>query len=285
MPSNSKLLSLLFAVPATAEILFATSYNDHAVTSLNLQGSSLSVVSKNLDCGSEPTFLTLDYAKSILYCLNEGWGGSSSLTSYKTSTSGQLETIKVLPVLKSPVSSTLFGANRTKLAVAHYDTSAFSTFSVADSGTGLAQLSQQAYTLPGPGTVPERQDAPHLHDAVLDPTGKFILVPDLGSDLVRVYQVGANDAVTEAAPIKAVAGSGPRHAAFAKAGKKTFLYTLNELSNTISGYTVAYAKDKAPTFERIFDFSSHGPGGSVPAGTKAAEIRVSVRRHDSLPRY
>jgi len=116
---HKKLLAFLLAAPATAEIIFATSYNDHAVTALNLNGSSLSVVGKKLDCGSEPTWLTLDYASGVLYCLNEGWGGAASITSYKTAATGSLETLDVLPVLKSPVSSSLFGANNTKLAVAY----------------------------------------------------------------------------------------------------------------------------------------------------------------------
>jgi len=111
-------LALSLAAPAAAEVLFATSYNDHAVTALSLKGSTLSVLSKSYDCGSEPTWLTLDYAKSVLYCLNEGWGGSASITSYKTSADGALQKQHILPVLKSPVASTLFGPDNAGLAVA-----------------------------------------------------------------------------------------------------------------------------------------------------------------------
>lgn len=144
----------------------------------------------------------------------------------------------------------------------------------------LAALQLETYTLPAPGPVPDRQDVPHLHDAILDPTKQFLLVPDLGSDLVRVYKIPAGVAsasVKEVTPIKALPGSGPRHGAFAVVGTNTFFYHVNELSNSITGYTVAYKGDAAPEFTRIFDFSTHGPGGSVPKGTKAAEIVVSVR--------
>lgn len=110
--------SLLLAAPAAAEIIYVTSYNDHGLYTLNLNGSSLSVASKSYECGSEPTWLTLDYPKSVLYCLNEGWGGNASITSYKTSANGSLAALDILPVLKSPVASTLFGPNDTKLAVA-----------------------------------------------------------------------------------------------------------------------------------------------------------------------
>lgn len=158
------------------------------------------------------------------------------------------------------------------------DTSSFGTFSVVNA-TDVAAQQLETYTLPAPGPVPDRQDVPRLHEAILDPTRQFLLVPDLGSDLVRVYKIASGAAtasVKEMAPIKAVPGSGPRHGAFAVAGSRTFFYHVNELSNTISGYTVSYAGYGAPKFTRIFDFSTHGPGGSVPTGTKAAELVVSV---------
>src|SRR3569833_978551 len=94
------LLALALAGPAAADILFATSYNDTALTTLELKGSSLSVVSKSMDCGTEPTWLTLDYSKSILYFLNECLGGNASITSYKTNTNDNHTKQKNLPVLK-----------------------------------------------------------------------------------------------------------------------------------------------------------------------------------------
>lgn len=116
----SVLLSLLLAAPATAQIIYASSYNDHSVTTLWLNGSSLTPVGKpSYDCGSEPTWLTLDHAKSVLYCLNEGWGGAASITSYSTAADGTLTKLDFLPVLKSPVASTLFGPSNSELAVAY----------------------------------------------------------------------------------------------------------------------------------------------------------------------
>ena len=122
-----------------------------------------------------------------------------------------------------------------------------------------------------------------MHEAITDPTKKFILVPDLGSDLVRIYAIKAGTtAVTPLTPIPAVKGSGPRHAGFSVQGKNTYFYTVNEISNTITGYTVQYNGDAAPTFTQILHFSTHGPGGSVPAGTKAAELVVSVSSFHGL---
>ena len=115
----SSLAALLLAAPASASILFATSYNDHSLNVLSLEGSSLSVKSKSYDCGSEPTWLTLNYAKKALYCLNEGWGGNASITSYETKADGSLMEYQILPTLKSPVASLLYGPNKEDLAVAY----------------------------------------------------------------------------------------------------------------------------------------------------------------------
>lgn len=157
------------------------------------------------------------------------------------------------------------------------DTSTFSSFDVKDT-SNLALSQNETYTMAKPGPVPARQDAPHLHHTILDPSKKFMVVPDLGADLLRVYVLHRGYiAWSEIDPVQALPGSGPRHGVFATAGPKTFFYVLNELSNTITGYKVTYAPG-ALRMDRLFDVSSHGPGGSVPAGTSAAELKISVSR-------
>lgn len=267
-------LSVLVAARAAAAVtLYASSYNDAAVTSLELKGKSLTVLGKKLDCGSQPTWLTLDKPKNLLYCLSEGWDHPAQIATYKTGKDGKLETLDILPVLKSPVSSTLYGPDKSGLFVAHYDTSSVTSYSLKNP-KDIGLYKNETYTLAAPKVNP-RQEVPHEHDAILDPTGKFILVPDLGADLLRVYKIAAGSIDwTAQTPVKAVEGSGPRHGAFAVLGGNTFFYSYNELSNTVTGYKVKYT-DGGIEFTQLFDVSSHGEGGSVPAGTKAAEIEVS----------
>lgn len=102
-------------------------------------------------------------------------------------------------------------------------------------------------------------------------------MPDLGADLVRIFHVNkATLAWTPVAPLVTAPGAGPRHAVFVVLGGKTYFYLVNELSNELSGYTVTYNADKSLGFTRFYHTSTHGAGGSVPKGTKAAEIVVSV---------
>ncbi|KAG8425192.1 hypothetical protein J3458_001922 [Metarhizium acridum] len=126
-----------------------------------------------------------------------------------------------------------------------------------------------------PGPVADRQNAPHPHQTLLDPTRNYILVPDLGADKVYVYAVTANSLkVTALPPIVVKAGSGPRHVAFAVRDGKTFMYLVTELANTIIGYEVTYPAGGIK-FKKLFNIDSHGAGKPVSKTVSAAEILVS----------
>jgi 6-phosphogluconolactonase (cycloisomerase 2 family) len=110
---------------------------------------------------------------------------------------------------------------------------------------------------------------------VLDPTGKYIVIPDLGADLVRVYAFDADTLkVTALDSVEAKKGSGPRHAAFAVKDGKTFMYLITELDNTIVGYEVTY--DSSIQFNDLFTIGVHGEGKPVPDNAAASEVVVSV---------
>jgi 6-phosphogluconolactonase (cycloisomerase 2 family) len=83
--------------------------------------------------------------------------------------------------------------------------SAATSWSILPSG-GLKSLQTFMFNLTAPGTNPSRQDAPHPHEVILDPTGSFIVVPDLGADLVRVFSVDPKTSLlTETNPFLAPA--------------------------------------------------------------------------------
>ena len=61
-------------------------------------------------------------------------------------------------------------------------------FYTADySSAGVTKNGVQTVTHSGRGTDPARQEAPHPHQALVTPDGKFVLVCDLGLDRVFVY--------------------------------------------------------------------------------------------------
>ncbi|WFB06462.1 lactonase family protein [Streptomyces sp. LX-29] len=85
----------------------------------------------------------------------------------------------------------------------------------------------------GGGPHPERQRAPHPHAVVPDPSGRWVLGVDLGTDAVRVY---ALDAFTGSLSVHREAalrpGSGPRHLAFHPRGD--LAYVVHELDSTVT---------------------------------------------------
>jgi 6-phosphogluconolactonase (cycloisomerase 2 family) len=273
--------SLMATGVASSKLLYVTSYAGTLTTlKLNLprgyRSGSLQTLSTTLDCGPFPSWVTLDEENSVLYCSDEGWGSPTGyITSFATSADGQLALVDRLEVLSGAVTITPYGNDGRGLAIPHYSTAGVSSLSASASGE-LGLLQNETYTLDGPGTDPVRQEAPHPHDAIIDPTGRFVLVPDLGADLVRVFQVDPDDLTrTALEPLAVEPGSGPRHGVFTPAGDKVYFYLLSELSNTITGYEVLYNDDAILGFEELFTISSHGEGGSVPAGPSAAEIEVS----------
>ena len=142
----------------------------------------------------------------------------------------------------------------------------------------LSPFGNHTFSMEAPGPNRGRQDAPHPHQAVLDPTGAYILVPDLGADLVRVFAISEEDglSVTAVEPLVAAPGSGPRHVSFVeKEDGGWFMYLISELTNTITGYDITYGEE-GPTFDESFVIPTHGEGEEVPEGAAAAEILVSV---------
>lgn len=154
----------------------------------------------------------------------------------------------------------------------------------------------------GPGPVAARQDKPHPHAVVPDPTGQFLLAPDLGADLLRLFSVDpATGALTSCANVKTGPGDGPRHAAWwAPSGgggengnvtsgngrrrqrqqqppppaQPQMLFVVNELGNSVSGWKVSYPGG-CLGLAHTQTLATYAAGQRAPAGAKAAEVHVA----------
>lgn len=64
--------------------------------------------------------MTLDYAKSALFCIDEGLNSDKgSLSSFKTNKDGSLKKLNKVSTLSGPVSGVLYGKGNGGLAIAH----------------------------------------------------------------------------------------------------------------------------------------------------------------------
>lgn len=115
-----------------------------------------------------------------------------------------------------------------------------------------------------------RQDKPHVHAVVLSPDNKHLLVPDLGTDKVNVYNFNATapKPLSPATPPFAIAnpGGGPRHLTFHPNGKHAYL--VLEIEGAVTAFD--YKNGKLEPIQTI-TMLSKGFSGQVGA----ADIHVS----------
>ncbi|KAJ5766740.1 uncharacterized protein N7511_004356 [Penicillium nucicola] len=283
------LLSTVFCGTfSVASHIYAASYSG-TVTTLSPQSKngsySLSKVAQTNDCGISPSWLMLDDEENMMLCLNEGIGAANgSLTSFRANSNGSLTTLDKIETLTGPVMSAVYNipSNHQQrfVAVAHYEASAVTAHTWNPSTGRLAQTQTFTYQIPGPGPVPDRQDASHPHGAIVDPTGRFVLVPDLGMDRIHIFKISpSNGHLQPQSPLLVKPGSGPRHAVFwtpnteSASGNDTVLYLVSELGNTLSAFKTRYTQ-KGLAFTKFFEENSYG-GEAAPDGSKVSGIQIT----------
>ncbi|MCQ4083324.1 lactonase family protein [Streptomyces sp. RB6PN25] len=176
----------------------------------------------------DPSFLALSPDAAVLYAVSEQPEGGAAAISLQD------------PDAPRPIGATVHvqGGAPTHLCVidgylltANYTSGSISVLPIGPDG-GVGEPSQ-VLTHEGRGPHPERQEGPHAHAVVPDPSGRWILGADLGTDTVRVY---ALDTATGILRIHGEAalrpGTGPRHLAFHPRGHRA--YVVNELRSSVT---------------------------------------------------
>jgi 6-phosphogluconolactonase len=87
----------------------------------------------------------------------------------------------------------------------------------------------------GSGPNRTRQEGPHAHQVLSDPSGRYVLAVDLGTDSVYVYAFDADSGhLVLRHEVALRAGAGPRHLAFHPNGERA--YVINELASSITAF-------------------------------------------------
>ncbi|KAJ4992991.1 hypothetical protein SVAN01_01343 [Stagonosporopsis vannaccii] len=309
LPTQS-LLFPLFGGAVAATNLYAAHYSG-TINHLTFSNNSLALVSSEKTGQTLPSWITYDSVGKNLYVPDENFVDPASnalLVSYSVDAKGALTKAGNATTPRGGVSTTLFGGKdgRSFIANAHYHTAQISTYKLPlKDGRPLQTLN---YTLDGPGAVPDRQEAPHPHQVLVDPTGDFLLVTDLGSDKIHINKIDKRSGkLTQCPSVKTFYGAGPRHAAFwspscsksrVANGKGTVLYVANELSNTVTGWSVSYPHGGCLKLTQQQIITPYKGNSSAPEGASLGEIRVqgdflytsnrgdqSFKPYDSLTQY
>lgn len=117
--------------------------------------------------------------------------------------------------------------------VANYSGGSIASYRVTAGGQLGEAVSFFQYAGSGPDKT--NQTSPHAHRVTVSPDNRFLLVNDLGLDLIHIYRLdAATAALSPNQPLawKAAPGSGPRALQFHPNGR--FAYCVAELTSTVS---------------------------------------------------
>ncbi|MDV5824939.1 lactonase family protein [Sphingobium naphthae] len=181
---------------------------------------------------ARPTWVLADPRRPVLYAVSEvGNAGDRIGNVLSFSIGGENGSLSLLASVPSG------GGGPTHLALDREGT----TLCVANFGGGevaLVPVSDHGDLAPvcalriGSGSGPHRrQKCAHAHGVTLDPTGRYLLAPDMGADRIFIYPYDAAGRTLGDDPnlhASVPAGSGPRLILFGKGGR--FAYLLSELS-------------------------------------------------------
>jgi 6-phosphogluconolactonase len=222
---------------------------------------------------ANPSFLTLDAKRRLLFCANETSsfqgkpGGGVSAFAIDSAT-GKLKLINQRSSMGAGPCQMVLDQTGKNLLVANYDSGSIAVLPVDADG----RLSEATSVIQETGKGPNasRQEGPHAHCVTMSPDNQFAFVCDLGIDKVMIYKFDAEHGklIPNNPPFAQVKpGAGPRHLAFHPNGK--FAYLINELDSTI----IAFAYDaKAGALKELQTLSSL-PENYQSANT-AAEIAI-----------
>jgi 6-phosphogluconolactonase len=121
------------------------------------------------------------------------------------------------------------------LLVANYGTGSIASFAINADGSIGNSLDFAQDT--GSSINPKRQSGPHCHSVVLSPDNRFLFVPDLGSDQIKIFRFdAANGQFAPNNPpfISVTPGYGPRHFTFGVGGR--FAYLVCDLGSSVMAF-------------------------------------------------
>lgn len=185
---------------------------------------------------SNPSYLCLSPDGRRLYAISEDAGAQGGMVhAYAVEgPGGALRLLNSMPAGGDHPCFISINAAGTHVAVANYSGGSVAVFAL-DAKGALASMVQLVRHR-GSGPHAQRQAAPHVHQAVFHPAGRYLLVADLGTDEVVAYPFSATAAMpldtARALRIKPNPGGGPRHLAVAKRGNR--VYVMEELTGTVS---------------------------------------------------
>ncbi|MGW2835500.1 lactonase family protein [Streptomyces sp. NPDC001286] len=195
------------------------------VTAAVAEGGGLNLLG-SVDGLPDPSYLALAPDASTLYAVSETAEGA--VAAYRVR-GDRLERAGA-PVPVGGQEPTHLSVLDGHVLTANYGSGSVSAVPVRPDGT-LSDTVSGVLQHTGSGPHARRQQGPHAHQVQPDPSGRWAVSVDLGTDSVRVCALdGGTLDLHRECPLRP--GSGPRHLAFHPDGTRA--YVVNELTPTVT---------------------------------------------------
>ncbi|MCZ8516930.1 lactonase family protein [Paenibacillus filicis] len=236
---------------------------------------------------SKSAYVTMDSKHNLIYVVGMEGAGTGFAVSYAYDPgTASLRLISKQATLGANPNYVSADPSFTMLFAANYGGETISVLPLKPGGS-IDSVSRCIFH-EGSSIVIGPQNTSHPHCILPDPSNRFAIVADLGTDLIYFYRidhVNHDLALERTQPI--APGSGPRHLIFHHA--MSFAYMINELSSTI----IVYKYDASVCALKDLQTISTLPEG-FNGVSKCADIQLSQcgnfvygtnRGHDSIVVY
>jgi 6-phosphogluconolactonase len=231
---------------------------------------------------ANPSYLAVDPSGRYLMAVSESGG---TLSSYSIAQDGTLTLINSQPVGGDSPCYVSIDPTGNWVLVANYMGGSVTVLPLGEDGKLGAATAVVKHSGSGPNK--NRQEASHVHSAILAPGSSLVLVADLGIDKVMLYDLDTTKGKLTPHAVPALElkpGTGPRHMAFSPDGKN--LYVVGELLSTVTAYHYDAA---AATFQELetqpllpADFKGQNTSADVHITPDGKFLYASNRGHKSL---
>lgn len=204
------------------------------------EGVGITLASQHPDTGAlelvgvaaeavSPSFLAWHPGGRHLYAVNSQ--PQASVTAYQVRPDGRLTELGSQPTGGADACHLSVHPSGSHVVSANYGDGSVSVHPIGQDGSLGERTGLVRHT--GSGPHPRRQRAPHAHQVRIDPSGRYVFVPDLGIDAVLAYTMDPATGRLSPGPVTSTdPGAGPRHLVFAPDGHAHVVGELNSTVNT-----------------------------------------------------
>ncbi len=238
---------------------------------------------------TNPSFLAVDRNRTRLFCVNEtaefeGKPGGSVSAFALNPENGDLRLLNRSSTHGADPCYITVASDGRFVLVANYTGGSLAVVPIRNDGS----LGEATDVVQHKGSsVMPRQQGPHAHSVILDPSGRFAYAADLGLDKVMIYRFDDQQGkLLPANPGWALLkpGAGPRHIAFSPDGSR--VYVVNELDSTLAAFSVDRSTGALEHRQTLSTVPSGFSGENFPADIQIARsgrfVYASNRGHDSI---